>query len=1579
MERLFRLGISTERDMKLRSGTRHLAASGLLKIGVGRHLKETAKRLVVGSCAVVMFLSLVSGENAPSATVAVNRTVPKVGPPPAGLMFSAQPTPQEFFRARVFDEPLVPIGGEPTRAENAALATALLGYSQRIGPDDFSSLTRFLREHPGSVWSASLLTDLGIEYYNTAHYSLALEAWARAWALAKDAADPKGKAIADRAVGELAGLYARLGRMTELEPLLKSVEGREFIGAATELISGARGGLSEMKERPEVSFRCGPLALHRIMLSVDPQHPRTTIIFNSASTTNGLSLAQVAALSQKVDLNYQVAFREKGAAFLVPSVVHWKVGHYAALVRQEGDLYLLQDPTFRNDVWVTKAALEDECSGYFLIPPGVLGQGWRTVGDTEGGRIWGKGFVAGPDPGGGGGDGPNDCPGPVDGGNNGPKGMAISSVDLLFVSLSLADEPVGYSPPVGPPVRCVVTYNQRDAFQPANFTYSNFGPKWTFDWLAYIKDNPTNALADVQYYRRGGFARFFTGFNGVTMTYAMQRLDLTRLTRTSPTSYEMLSPDGSRKIFGQSDGSLSTSRKIFLTQIIDPMGNAISLTYDANLRLVAITDAIGQVTTLTHGNPNDIYKITRVTDPFGRFATFDYDASSRLTNITDVIGLTSRFTYEGAGDFINSLITPYGTNTFIKSESGTTRSLETLFPDGNRERVEFNQTAVPGIADSGPAAAVPVGMLTVNSYLIYRNTYYWSKTACAGGYGDYTKAKIYHWLHTTDLASAARVLESEKEPLEGRVWYDYAGQGLPYTVGTNDKPAHVGRVLDDGTTQLFTYEYNAFGKMTREIDPIGRTTSYLHATNGIDLLETRQTRAGQNELLSQTTYNTQHLPLTQRDAAGQVTTFTYNARGQVLTQSDPNGATTTHTYDSNGYRTSVDGPLPGPGDTNSWTYDSYGRVRTRSDESGYTLTFDYDALDRLTKITFPDATFQESTYTRLDLTQSRDRAGRVTSLEYNAVRQMAKRTDPLNRVTQFQWCKCGGIKSLTDPMGRTTDWGNDVQGRPTAKVYPDGTEVRYVYENTTSRLRQRIDEKLQVTQYDYNRDDTLSGITYPIAAIATPAVVFTYDQNHQRLASMTDGTGQTVYGYGPITGAPVLGAGLLASVDGPSLSDTITFRYDELGRRVSTAIHGVAEALAFDVAGRVMSVTNALGTFNYTYEGNSPRPTSQSYPNGQTARMSYAGNLQDQLLQGITNKFGNTAISEFIYGRDVAARRITSWSQQSGTQTPALYSFTYDEANQVVAASVSEAGVTNGTFSYSYDPAGNRLIEQIDGTTNSAVYNALNQLTTTTGAGNAVTNEWDAEQRLVAVNAGSQRTEFSYDGLGRRVGIRKLVNGSEVSHRRFVWCDDVICEERDTNAVVSKRFLAQGMKVETGAATGSYFYTRDHLGSIREMTDTGGNVRARYAYDPFGRRTRMTGDLEADFGFAGMFLSAETGLSLTRYRAYDSTSGRWLSRDPLKDAEVEEGANLYAYVRNDPVNLIDPLGLCCEELKEDVLFLKHLTLAACKNIIGVGPAGFNQTVYGPFCVVVGARYLDALNRLDDCEKTPCPPAVKCEK
>lgn len=765
-------------------------------------------------------------------------------------------------------------------------------------------------------------------------------------------------------------------------------------------------------------------------------------------------------------------------------------------------------------------------------------------------------------------------------------------------------------------------------------------------------------------------------------------------------------------------------------------------------------------------------------------------------------------------------------------------------------------------------------------------------------------------MHAPNLSTTTGIIESFKEPLEARIWYNYSGQSSPITtLGLLNRPSRIGRVHDDGSTQLYTYGYDGFGHVTNSVDPLGRERSFSYSTNGIDLLEVRQTQGTNNELILRTTYTGQHRPQTVTDAAGQTTTFTYNSRGQPLTVTNPKGETRTYTYDSNGYLVGVDGALPGTSDGLTVTHDAFGRSRTRADESGYTLTFDYDNMDRLTRITHPDATFSQFTYNRLDLAAVRDRAGRQTSFEYDVLRQMTKRTDPLGRIIHFQWCSCGSLGSFTDPMGRTTQWHSDVQGRPLSKEYADGSKVSYFYENTTSRVRQVIDEKSQVAQFTYNRDNTVNSIAYPDATIPTPGVSYVYDPNYERVVSMIDGIGTTLYSYLPIGASPGPGAGKLASVDGPLPEDTITYGYDELGRRVTTAISGVPASVTYDQAGRAVAEANALGSFTYGYEGTSGRLMSQSFPNGQTTELSYYSNLEDQALQRITHKVGQTKLSEFLYSHDVATGQINTWSQQAGALPANLHTLGYDGAGQLLSATVTANGTVVDSFAYSYDQSANRLSEQLGSSSFTSTYNALNQLSTSTAPGAARTNEWDALDRLVAVSTGAERTEFTYDGLSRLATLRLLTNGSQVSFRRFVWCGEKICEERDVAGVVTKRFFDQGVKLETGPAAGTYFYTRDHLGSIREVTDASGTLRARYSYGPYGRRTRVSGDVEADFAFAGMLWSSGAGLSLTHYRAYDPGLGRWLSRDPLENAEMTEGPNLYAYALNDPVNRVDILGL----------------------------------------------------------------------
>ena len=104
----------------------------------------------------------------------------------------------------------------------------------------------------------------------------------------------------------------------------------------------------------------------------------------------------------------------------------------------------------------------------------------------------------------------------------------------------------------------------------------------------------------------------------------------------------------------------------------------------------------------------------------------------------------------------------------------------------------------------------------------------------------------------------------------------------------------------------------------------------------------------------------------------------------------------------------------------------------------------------------------------------------------------------------------------------------------------------------------------------------------------------------------------------------------------------------------------------------------------------------------------------------------------------------------------------------------------------------------------------------------------------------------------------------------------------------------------------AYYYTFDHLGSVREMTDGSGAIQARYDYDPYGRATLVSGSNLATFGYTHSYMHQTSGFNLFWFRTYDSNTGRWLSRDPSAE---RGGLNLYGYCIDSPIDYIDPLGL----------------------------------------------------------------------
>lgn len=772
------------------------------------------------------------------------------------------------------------------------------------------------------------------------------------------------------------------------------------------------------------------------------------------------------------------------------------------------------------------------------------------------------------------------------------------------------------------------------------------------------------------------------------------------------------------------------------------------------------------------------------------------------------------------------------------------------------------------------------------------------------------------------------------------------------------------------------------------------------------------------------TYNSQHLPSSVTDSAGQVTSYTFTPLGQVQTVTRTRNATNeivTYNYypvdltdgsgnvirQRKGRLASIDYPLSGSSDVISFDYDAVGRLQSKTDLTGDSTTYQYDNADRIITTTYSDASTETIAYKNLDAEWKKDRDNRWTHMFHDPLRRLTAVTDPHNTTNHYDYCPCGALEDIKDGNGNETQYAYDVEGRVSQKKYADLSHIDYVYESNTSRIKNVTDAKSQVENYVYNIDNTILSISYTDTAghalvPPTPAVTYTYDTYYSRLTSLTtSGIGLTSYYYYP-NQAGTLGAGQPWYQDGPlsGTVDKIVYTYDEYGRCISSSINGVNMSWTFDALGRMDTYSDFEGAFNVAYVGASNLIDHIDYPNTQRVAMTYYGasdnhRLNQILNLGVGSGGSGTMISQFTYSHDPVGN-IATWDQQNSSGSdPTRWAIQRDGANEVT--DITQTDLTTlaiiAQYRFGYDNAGNRNQLQIGNSIGSANYNNLNQITSVSGQGAltvkgnvseastvkingspvpvngsnqftvtfpsvspgptafsiqaidtngnetdktaslAVTSgltavpsitydydgnmisdgthtyEWDAANRLVAINytGTTNRTEFIYNGAGQRVEQKEKTGNVVTNDVNLIWDGLQLREEIASDDVtLNKEYNQFGVKLLTGASAGNYYYLRDHLGSVREMTDTSGVIHARYNYDAWGHQTKISGDMDADFAYANYYRHAPSQLYLTNYREYSADFSHWLSRDPLGE---RPNPNVYEYVHNDIIDLVDPLGL----------------------------------------------------------------------
>jgi len=746
----------------------------------------------------------------------------------------------------------------------------------------------------------------------------------------------------------------------------------------------------------------------------------------------------------------------------------------------------------------------------------------------------------------------------------------------------------------------------------------------------------------------------------------------------------------------------------------------------------------------------------------------------------------------------------------------------------------------------------------------------------------------------------------------------------------------------NGTTS-FTYQDYTFGRRLASVtDAEGNTTQYATDAPNQEVLLTDPrgytTHYGYN-YDGYTTYIT--------DPLGNTTTYEYDSNGNRNKVIDAGGKETTIAYDSRGNITSITDHLS---QTTTFVYDGDDNLTDMTDPLTRTYHFDYDANDNLTKITDPMTHETDFVYLSNGLLQKiQDAREKETALTYDAYGNLLTVTDPLNHTTAFTYYPNSDkmqTTTLPAPLSHTTTYEYDPLGRLIKRISPDGAEYiihRYCsgisgitdentvhtdYEHDAINQRTRIidalgqemafqydgngnltsltDPKDQATAFEYYENDWLKKITYPEGAEES----YTY-LPVGTLQTRTDANGVvTSYGYDDLhrlTGITASDLAIAYTYDTVGNLDTMTdstgitdYAYDDLDR-LTTITYPNTKTIdyTYDAVGNITSIATPFDTVSYSYYANNLLHTI-TLPNSQQVIYQY-----DEADNLIRIDYPNGTYTTYDYDTRNRLTNLTNYAP--GDTVISTYTYTLDGVGNRTDVDLTEPlipGFDPGSIGYAYN-LGN-ILATADSTT--YTHDANGNRTSKTNGTNGTSYSYDSLNRLTAVNTGTQTTQYIYNGLGQRVG--RIVDGVQTNYLIDPngLLPQVLAEmDASNNLIAFYVYDGAGLVAKVTPTNEYYFYHYDGLGSTVAITDSSAQIVNAYAYSPYG----LVGAQETipnPFQYVGYFgvMAESHGLYYMRARYYDPEVGRFINKDPIGYAG---GVNLFAYVSNNPVMYIDPLGL----------------------------------------------------------------------
>ena len=282
---------------------------------------------------------------------------------------------------------------------------------------------------------------------------------------------------------------------------------------------------------------------------------------------------------------------------------------------------------------------------------------------------------------------------------------------------------------------------------------------------------------------------------------------------------------------------------------------------------------------------------------------------------------------------------------------------------------------------------------------------------------------------------------------------------------------------------------------------------------------------------------------------------------------------------------------------------------------------------------------------------------------------------------------------------------------------------------------------------------------------------------------------------------------------------------------------------------------------------------------------------------------GTTTVVDGVYTRDRTGRILAIDASGSADD----WTYTYDPFGRIAKA--VRAGDPASTETFTYDDSDKLLTRS--SLVGSFVYPAatdprphaplsLNGVAFTYDANGNLASDgarnltYDPANRVATVNAAGAMVTLTYGADGARVK-KNSVYGTTLYPDAGA--------EYDMAAQRFTRYPHMDIKV---VGTAKYFLHRDHLSSVRAVTDENGAIVESTRYAVFGESANKA--MTTQKNYIGERFDPETGLLYLNARYMDPKFGRFISPDDWDPTMEGVGTNRYAYAGNDPVNRSDPNG-----------------------------------------------------------------------